>query len=230
MKVNVYDLINNPTPELLVLQTIDVDVENFESVEGTIDILNKYFHMDKLASERNYCIGFNRDLKPTGIFFLGSGTCDKCLVDMRKMFTMLILTNTPQFECFHNHPSGSWHISESDVILTLQYKQMATLLSFEFMGHFMITKGYYEEVTNEFYCSDEEDVETKSEDELNDAVKGVIELGYESSKKGELSDEQFHFIVECVENTMERMKKAGYSIAKVNKILKKFKGDMCLIN
>ena len=226
MKVNVYDLINNPTPELLVLQTIDVDVKEFESIEGTIDVLNKYFNMDKLASERSYCIGFDHDLIPTGIFFLGSGTCDKCLIDKRKMFTMLVLTNTPRFECFHNHPSGSQHISKDDINITFQYKQMASWLSFEFMGHFLISKEHYEEITNEFYSSDEEDGENKSEDELNDAVKGIVDLGYESFKKGELTEEQFRFIVETVEDTIERIENNHYSTVKANKILAKFKANM----
>lgn len=148
MKLGVYDLINNPLPQLYMIKEIEVDKNEFKYDESIVGIMNKYFKMDKLTSEHIYVIGLTYSLYPKGIIQLNIGNDDSCSVDLRKLATGLLLIGAEQFICFHNHPGYERKISEADIKLTEKYKELENVIGIHFIKHLMITKDYYTECIN----------------------------------------------------------------------------------
>lgn len=144
MELKIYNIINNPVPQLNIFKKIQVEEEDFEDDNKIVEIMNKYIHMDKLNSEYVYALGLSYSLYPKGLLFVSKGKCDSCEVDMRDLATGLLLMGAEQFMCFHNHPGGQRKISESDRISTRNYQNIANLLGLNFLSHIMITQGYFD--------------------------------------------------------------------------------------
>jgi DNA repair protein RadC len=153
MEIQIYDIINNPLPQLYTLKTIKVKESDFLQDDSIVKIMNKYLLMDKLASEHIYALGLTYSLIPKGIIQVSIGEPDGCVVNLKQLATGLLLMGTEQFICFHNHPGGMKKISKADRELTDKYKEIGQLLNIDFLNHIMITKDYYD------YCeSDKKEI------------------------------------------------------------------------
>lgn len=149
MNIRLYDIINNPNPQLYPIKQIEVKEKDFEYDEGIVAIMNRHLQMDKLASEHIYVLGLTYSLYPRGILQLNIGTSNSCPVDMKKLATGLLLMGAEQFMCFHNHPGYERKISDVDIQLTEKYKELSRIIDINFLKHIMITKDYYTECVDE---------------------------------------------------------------------------------
>lgn len=143
MRIGIYDIINNPLPELYTIKEIDVDLKDFEYDEDIVGILNKQLKMDKLNSEHIYALSLTYGMIPKGILQISVGKCNKADADIRKLAIGLLLTGAEQFMCFHNHPGGNKEISINDRLMTNRYKEIGDILDIDFIRHLMITQDYY---------------------------------------------------------------------------------------
>lgn len=153
MKLGIYNVINNPLPQLATIKEIDVNEEDFEYDEKIVNIMNNYLNMDKLSSEYVYALSLTYNCIPRGIVLVSVGKCDQCNPDVRELATGLLLTGAEQFMCFHNHPGYNKKISKDDVNMTNKYKEIGNLIGIHFLKHIMITKDFYD------YCNDNEEFE-----------------------------------------------------------------------
>ena len=145
MKLGVYDIINDPLPQLYKIKEINIGQEIFKYDAQIINMFNKHLMMDKLNSEHIYALSLTYGLYPKGIILVSSGTCDKCAVNFRGLAIGLLLTGAEQFMCFHNHPGYNRIISNSDINLTKEYNKLGNTIGINFLRHYMITKNYYTE-------------------------------------------------------------------------------------
>lgn len=143
MKIGIYDVINNPLPQLYKIKDINVNKKDFEYDEDIVGIFNKHLKMDQLDSEHMYAISLTNGLIPRGIIKLSMGSNEKCDGNIRGLAIGLLLTGAEQFMCFHNHPGGNRKISLSDKILTEKYEELGECIGINFIRHIMITQNYY---------------------------------------------------------------------------------------
>ena len=152
MKLGVYDIINDPFPQLLKIKDITVDKNDFEYDETIVNIMNKHIKLDKLTSENIYVLSLTSSLYPKGILHISTGNWQHVEVDYRKLAMGLLLTGAEQFICFHNHPGYSKEITIGDRCITNKYIEISELLEIDFIKHIMVTKNYYaecEKISNE---------------------------------------------------------------------------------
>ena len=145
MKIGVYDIINNPLPQLYKIKDIDVKIEDFKEEEKIVDILNKHLKMNKLNAEHIYALGLTYGLIPKGIIQVSVGKDCECDVNIKNLAIGLLLIGAEQYMCFHNHPGYNKKISNSDIELTNIYKKVGDLIGIDLISHIMITGDYYKE-------------------------------------------------------------------------------------
>lgn len=143
MKIGIYDIINNPLPQLMTIREVEVNQNDFQSDEGIVNIFNKQLQMNKLNSEHIYALSLTYGLIPKGIIQVSVGKCDGCEANLRGLAIGLLLTGAEQFMCVHNHPGGNKQISQGDRKLTQKYKEIGNLLDINFIKHIMITQNYF---------------------------------------------------------------------------------------
>lgn len=143
MKLGVYNIINDPLPQLNKLKDINVTQKDFEYDEDIVNMLNKQLKIDKLDSEHIYVLALTYGLIPRGIIQVSVGKCDYCQADYRTLGIGLLLTGAEQFMCFHNHPGGDRNVSMQDRILTEKYQEVGDILGIHFIRHLMITQDYF---------------------------------------------------------------------------------------
>ena len=143
MKIGVYDIINNPIPQLYKIKDITVNKSDFESDGNIVKMLNKHLLMDKLDSEHIYALSLTYGLIPRGIIQVAVGNNEECDMDKRGLAIGLLLTGAEQFMCFHNHPGGNRKTTIEDQFLTLKYKELGNSIGIDFIRHIMVTQNYY---------------------------------------------------------------------------------------
>lgn len=144
MKVGVYDIINNPLPQLRLLREITIYKKDLEYDEDIVNMLNRELLFDKLDSEYTLALSLTYGLIPRGIIQLSMGSNTKANKNIRGLGIGLLLTGAEQFLCFHNHPGGNKNVSLQDKLLTTEYDNLGDCIGVEFIRHIMVTKDYYE--------------------------------------------------------------------------------------
>ena len=143
MKIGVYDIVNDPLPQLYKIKDIVVNKNDFQYDKNIVNVMNTQLMMNKLDSEHIYALSLTYGLIPRGIIQISVGTCEESIADIRELAIGLLLTGAEQFMCFHNHPGGNKNVSEEDKLLTKQYNIIGNFLGINFIKHIMITQNYY---------------------------------------------------------------------------------------
>ena len=143
MKIGIYDVINDPIPQLYKIKDINVNQNDFEYDEDIVKLINKHLKMDKLDSEHMYALSLTYGLIPRGIVYISMGNNSETINNLRGLGIGLLLTGAEQFMVFHNHPGGSRKISNADKKSTEKFDKLGDFLNIRFLKHIMITKNYY---------------------------------------------------------------------------------------
>ena len=144
MKVGVYEIINDPLPQLSQIREIDAKPSEFKSDKGMVTLLNRELNMDKLHAEHMYVIAHTSVLVPKGILLAAVGSGRKAEFDTRTVGTGLLLLGAERFTVFHNHPNKVKKLSKGDMVVTFKAQHMAAILGLNFDDHIMITEGFYD--------------------------------------------------------------------------------------
>ena len=153
--VDVYDLINgeNYKPELLKVCEFENGNINFLDEYELIDFLNMNLKIDKLTNEHIYIVSLNLNGDICSIGRVACGTHKNCTYDMRTLAILLLLSGAEQFYVIHNHPNGSLEISNDDMIMTLEIKNLSNLLDIKLIEHIIISsKGFNKILAEEDVC------------------------------------------------------------------------------
>jgi DNA repair protein RadC len=82
----------------------------------------------------------NVSLEALGVIEVSKGGKTQTIVDVRVVFSQLLLANATQFLCFHNHPSGSTKPSDADIKMTKQLIEAGKILQIHLVDHVIVTQ------------------------------------------------------------------------------------------
>lgn len=151
MKLGIYDIINDPLPQLYKIKDIIINKNDCYEHDNIVKMLNKHLKMDKLSTEHFYALALTYDFEPKAILQINIGDNRGVNVDMKKLGTGLLLSGGERFLCFHNHPENCRNISQSDINITRKIETLAEVIGIYFDAHIMITKGFWN------YCKGTDD-------------------------------------------------------------------------
>lgn len=148
-----YNIINkNDRLKLWHIKKINIEDDVEYSEEELIEIMNFYFRMNELDSEELYVVGFDNWDRPMNFFLASSGKTDETDIDVRKIFSFLLLSGAKGFRVYHNHPDDILEISEPDIKSRGMLYSAGLLMNIELRGSFIITKSGWAKIdTNEFF-------------------------------------------------------------------------------
>ena len=131
---------NNRHPMLIKETAIAVEPSelNLRFPDHIASFMFKHFSMADLAEEHLYLLTMNTKCKPLGLFLIGKGTADQCLVDPRTILIRALLSGATQFILIHNHPSGDPTPSNEDVQSTKRVFASAKLINIQLTDHIIL--------------------------------------------------------------------------------------------
>lgn len=102
----------------------------FEAISG--------FGWSDYTEEHVCCIALTQNCKPIALFDIAHGSYVSCQIDMRALFTRILLTGCTCFILLHNHPSGDPSPSQQDMMFTGRVKEAAGLLQLDLLDHIIL--------------------------------------------------------------------------------------------
>ncbi|HJU45464.1 MAG TPA: JAB domain-containing protein [Chitinophagaceae bacterium] len=85
----------------------------------------------------------SRSLKVLGILNLSSGGITGSIADPRLIFAAALKAGACNIILAHNHPSGSFQPSETDIELSCEIKAIGSLLKIKLLDHLLVTREGY---------------------------------------------------------------------------------------
>ena len=96
-----------------------------------------------LKHEEFWVILLNAATHILNVCQIGKGGVTSTLVDVRIILQQAIMQDATAIILCHNHPSGSVKPSQSDIQLTRQIQQAASIFNIQLMDHVIIHKSRY---------------------------------------------------------------------------------------
>ena len=125
-------------PALRQMPKICSREEAYNYIIGIIN-LNRMDH-----KEFFWVILLNNANRVLGVSELGVGTTNGCLVNVKEVLQLALLSNSSKIVLCHNHPSGTLAFSESDHKITDKITKACSYMDIEVLDHLIITsEGYH---------------------------------------------------------------------------------------
>ena len=100
-------------------------------------------HLGNEASEHVYEILMDTKHRVTGVYHVGKGSVDQCVVDPKDVYKAALLSNSPAFALVHNHPSGVAEPSANDRALAERILDGARIVGLDFLDFLVIGDRKY---------------------------------------------------------------------------------------
>lgn len=146
MKINTYELaLDNDTKHgcLRLKESVPYKGEYLSEPSKIAEMVKEIFHVDEMADEFDYLIAFNNRMKVLGVFEIGHGTGNACLLDARGIFMGAVYTGASYVVLVHSHPSGDTSPSRQDREITEKIHNAGELIGIPLMDHIIVvSKGY----------------------------------------------------------------------------------------
>lgn len=124
--------------------------KNLKCPSLIVNAMNDLFDLDVRDEEYVYMIGMNTKSDVTGIFEIGHGIVDACIVQPREIFKNALLVGAAKIVIIHNHPAGNAEPSEADKRVTKRIKESGQLLGLPLLDHIIIGyRDYYSFAEND---------------------------------------------------------------------------------
>ena len=111
---------------------------HLDSAEKIAKMLCDVFELHLLAEEFVYLLSLDAKCKVLGIFEVGHGTVNACLLHVREVMIRNVLCGASAFIVAHNHPSGELSISRDDVSTTKKLYEAGELMGIHLLDHIII--------------------------------------------------------------------------------------------
>ena len=111
---------------------------HLDSAEKIARMLCDVFELHLLAEEFVYLLSLDAKCKVLGIFEVGHGTVNACLLHVREVMIRNVLCGASAFIVAHNHPSGELSISRDDVSTTKKLYEAGELMGIHLLDHIII--------------------------------------------------------------------------------------------
>lgn len=104
-------------------------------------MMGEVFKLHLLTEEYVYLLSLDTKCKPLGIFEVGHGTVNACLLHVREIMIRNVLCGASGFIVIHNHPSGCTSLSEQDKNITKRLYDAGELMGINLHDHIVIGRG-----------------------------------------------------------------------------------------
>lgn len=142
MNINIYDLVlDNETKHcsLRLKESLPYKGEYLSEPLQIAEMVKELFHVDEMADEFAYLIAFNGRMKVLGVFEIGHGTGNACLLDARGIFMRAVYTGASCVVLIHTHPSGNTVPSRQDSELTVKIRDAGELMGIPLFDHIIVS-------------------------------------------------------------------------------------------
>ena len=119
---------------------------HLDSAEKIARMLCDVFELHLLAEEFVYLLSLDAKCKVLGIFEVGHGTVNACLLHVREVMIRNVLCGASAFIVAHNHPSGELSISRDDVSTTKKLYEAGELMGIHLLDHIIIGREDEKEI------------------------------------------------------------------------------------
>ena len=143
MRVNSYNFINNSGYPSLIKEFGVNYPEKCDEPKKIAEMMRHLYSLDCLMVEEFWVICMNTQNKILGAMQISKGGYDFSIVDMKSLFTRVLLLGSAKIIVCHNHPSGCTTPSKQDAMMTEKIKQASNLLDIELCDHIIITGDDY---------------------------------------------------------------------------------------
>ncbi len=181
------------------------------------DVFSERGAIDK-DRENAWIIGLDRFNKALAVELISMGTQNMTLVDPKEVFCMPLRNRFSKIILVHNHPSGSWMPSFSDIDMTDNLIQVGRLVSIPVVDHIIL---FASTVSTGLYKSDSL---MSGKDDMNSSSNNLFgEIGYFSFANFGLIDilKKYSFympISECHNREKIVSKRIDFCIKNLKKI------------
>ena len=111
---------------------------HLDSAEKIAKMMCDVFELHLLAEEYVYLLALDTKCRVLGIFEVGHGTVNACLLHTREIMIRNVLCGASAFIVAHNHPSGELSISRDDVSTTKKLYEAGELMGIHLLDHIII--------------------------------------------------------------------------------------------
>ena len=111
---------------------------HLESADKVVKMMCDVFQIHLRAEEYVYLLSLDAKCKVLGIFEVGHGTVNACLLHTREIMIRNVLCGASAFIVAHNHPSGELSISRDDVSTTKKLYEAGELMGIHLLDHIII--------------------------------------------------------------------------------------------
>lgn len=146
MLINEYDLVlDNETrhSKLELKQSFQYIQDKFDGSEKICELMRNKYQLHKKSDEYVYLLALNTKMRLLGIFEVGHGTGDKCLVDARGIFMRAVFVGAQSIILIHNHPSGDVEPSRDDEIMNNRIKDAGVLMGIPLIDNIIICENNF---------------------------------------------------------------------------------------
>ena len=143
--VKLYDLIldTEKHPVLAEKHLYETDQILLNSPQLITDFVNKSVELFRKAEEYLYMIAFDNALQVQGVFEIGHGIVNGCMVGEREIFIRALLCGATYIVVIHNHPSGILKPSTEDKQCCNKIKKTGDILGIKLIDFLIINKDYF---------------------------------------------------------------------------------------
>ena len=141
MRITTYTTRIKDTLNVLVKErAYNYKTENshLESADKVVKMMCDVFQIHLRAEEYVYLLSLDTKCKVLGIFEVGHGTVNACLLHTREIMIRNVLCGASAFIVAHNHPSGELSISRDDVSTTKKLYEAGELMGIHLLDHIII--------------------------------------------------------------------------------------------
>lgn len=111
---------------------------HLESADKVVKMMCGVFQIHLRAEEYVYLLSLDIKCRVLGIFEVGHGTVNACLLHTREIMIRNVLCGASAFIVAHNHPSGELSISRDDVSTTKKLYEAGELMGIHLLDHIII--------------------------------------------------------------------------------------------
>ena len=113
------------------------------SPEKIVKLLNECFRLDTKAEEYVYMLAFDAKCNPLGVFELGHGSVNACILNPREIFQRALICGAVNIVIAHNHPSHDTTPSKDDDVAASKISEAGKLMKIQLVDFIIIGNGYF---------------------------------------------------------------------------------------
>lgn len=119
---------------------------HLESADKVVKMMCDVFQIHLRAEEYVYLLSLDIKCRVLGIFEVGHGTVNACLLHTREIMIRNVLCGASAFIVAHNHPSGELSASSDDVSTTKKLYEAGELMGIHLLDHIIIGREDEKEI------------------------------------------------------------------------------------